>query len=352
MNKTLILQDGEYNIWRHEGIPEQAIDFLDSIAWGNEGAVYEHKNTVEHIRQLHQPTLMAIHENNEIQATAVFCNARVSAGAASYNCFYIRYFASSERIRGKGVMKKYGVKVMEAIRENETEKTLFFACIEKGNKVSYRTVEKAGYENIGTVKTNGFSRYFPKNNPDLEEVKTDSARNEVLSLLKSQYADHSLAQFTSIFLNDDYFVLRKEGEIVAGCQVHRVHWVVNRMPGFIGKLVMNVVPLIPVLNQLFNPKRFEFLAFEGIYVKPGFENSLEQLFEGLLAKEKLKSSMYWLGENCPVRQRIQKNGKPGLIHSFVKDSDVYIMASFHGLSEAEISDVKARPLFASGFDYI
>ncbi|MCB9080354.1 MAG: GNAT family N-acetyltransferase [Lewinellaceae bacterium] len=352
MKKSLLYSEGDYAIWRHEGIPDEALAFLDRIAWGNDGAVYEHKNTEEHIRLLHQPTLIAIHETDKIQGTAVFCNTPVTVGALSLNCYYIRYFASSREIRGKGVMKKYGIKVMETIRDDEKAKTVFFACIEKGNKASYKTVESAGYENIGIIKTNGFSRYFPRRSKNIEQVNTDLVREEVLALLKQQYAAYSLVQFNSIFLQDQYYVIRENGEIVAGCQSHRVHWVINKMPGFMGKIIMRVVPLIPVLNQLFNPKRFEFLAFEGIYVKPGFENRLMELFEGLLAREQLKSSMYWLGESCPLRKRIQEKGKTGLIHSFIKDSDVFIMAAFHDLTTAEIADFKSRPLFVSGFDYI
>jgi len=352
MSKKLVLEEGEYRIWRHEGIPDEALEFLDSIAWGNDGAVYEHKNTEEHIRLLHRPTLMAIHEHDKIQGTAVFCNTAITAGTAEFNCYYIRYFASSKEIRGKGVMKKYGIKVMESVRDDEKEKTVFFACIEKGNKASYKTVESAGYENIGVIKTNGFSRYFPRANKNIEHVRTDIARKEVLALLKKQYEEHALVQFNSIFLDDNYFAIRENGEIVAGCQFHRVHWVINSMPGMMGKIVMNIVPLIPVLNKLFNPLRFEFLAFEGIYVKPGFENKLMDLFEGLLAKEQLKSSMYWMGESCPVRKRIQEKCKTGLIHSFIKESDVFIMAAFHDLNEAEVSDLKSRPLFVSGFDFI
>ena len=186
----------------------------------------------------------------------------------------------------------------------------------------------------------------------MEQVTTDVVRKEVLTLLKKQFEEHAIVQFNSIFLHDNYFVIRENGEIVAGCQFHRVHWVINRMPGMMGKVLMNVIPLIPVLNKLFNPKKFEFLGFEGIYVKPGFENKLVELFEGLLAKEKLKSAMYWMGKSCPVRKRILENSKTGLIHSFIKESDVFIMAAFHDLNDEEISDLKSRPLFVSGFDYI
>ena len=46
--------------------------FLDSIAWGNEGAIYEHKNTEEHIKLIKNPVLLAIFEGEKIRATAVF----------------------------------------------------------------------------------------------------------------------------------------------------------------------------------------------------------------------------------------------------------------------------------------
>ena len=352
MEKKLLLQDGDYSIWRHEGIPDEAMNFLDNISWGNDGAVYEHKNTEEHIKLLHRPTLMAIHDKEKIQGTAVFCNTAVTSGDFGYNCYYIRYFAASKEIKGKGVMKKYAVKVMEAVRDDEQKKTMFFACIERGNKASYKTVQNAGYNEIGVIKTNGFSRYFPKVNKSMVSVNTDALRSEFMSLLKKQYAQHSIVQFNSIFLHDDCYAVMENGEIVAGCQYHRVHWAINRMPGFTGKLIMNVVPLIPVLNKLFNPKQFEFLAFEGVYVKPGYEKQLMKLFEGLLAKEKLKSSMYWMAADCPVRKRILENTNTGLIHSFIKDSDVYILASFHDFTEVEIDIVKSKPLFASAFDYI
>ena len=132
-------------------------------------------------------------------------------------------------------------------------------------------------------------------------------------------------------------ILEKD-QIVAGCQYHRVHWVINDMKGLSGKIIMNVVPRIPILNKLFNPKCFEFLAFEGIYFKPGYEHKLHSLFEGLLAREKLKSAMFWMGKSCPIRKQIMINGNLGMIHSFIKDSDVEVMASFKNMTEIEISD--------------
>jgi len=352
LKKEIIYTEGKYTIQKHHGIPEEALLFLESISWGNEGTLYEHKNTEEQIKQIKKPILLGIYEGNHIRATAVFVMTTVTENDKVYNLIYIRYFASSKEIRGKGIIKRFSIKVMELIRESEKEQTVYFGCIEKDNKSSYKVVQSAGYSKFGTVKTLGFSRFFPKWDNRIKQVVHKEEQDEVLALLKKQYEHHALVRFDYVFLKDNYFIIREQGEIVAGCQYHRTHWVINNMKGFMGKIVMNLVPVIPILNTLFNPKRFEFLAFEGIYFKSGYEDQLYTLFEGLLAKENLKSAMFWLGKNCPIRKNILKKGQLGLIHTFVKDSDIEIMTSFKNISDSEITNLTSKPLFASAFDFI
>ncbi|MEY5052223.1 MAG: hypothetical protein RIS78_776, partial [Bacteroidota bacterium] len=118
MNPVVLLEEDSYRILRHEGIPAEALAFLDEIAWGSEGAVYENKNTKEHSRHIHRPVLMAIHSGDQILATAVFCHTKVGIAASYLNCYYVRYFASSPKIRGQGLIKKYGIRVMELVRED------------------------------------------------------------------------------------------------------------------------------------------------------------------------------------------------------------------------------------------
>ncbi len=115
---------------------------------------------------------------------------------------------------------------------------------------------------------------------------------------------------------------------------------------------MNVAPKIPLLNKLFNPDRFEFLAFEGIFFKAGYEKQLLKLFEGLLYKEQLNSSIFWMGETCPFYKSIIHHRGLGLLHLFIKDSDIFILADFQNMTEKEISTLEASPLYASAFDYL
>jgi Acetyltransferase (GNAT) family len=352
MEKTLLLTDGSFSVWKEQGISREAIEFLDSISWGSDGAVYEHKNTPEHFKYITNPYLVFITEGEKIMATAVFCNPQVTVAGEPFNYYYTRYFASSPAIRGKGVIKRLAIEVMSSIRKGETAKTIFVGFVERGNKSSYKVSETAGYHNIGTIKTVGFSRFFPKKSAKIQQVNTEAEKQEVIALLKDQYHQHALVQFDYLFMHDNYYVIRENNEIVAGCQFHKAHWVINKMPGLMGKIILNVVPRIPLLNKLFNPKKFLFLAYEGIYFKPGKEKQLHELFEGLLAQEKLKSALFWMGENCPCRQALTLYGGQGLINKFVKNSDVHIMASYQNMTPEEIYATENSPLYASGFDYI
>lgn len=352
MEKTLLLSDGQFAIWKEQGIPIEAIKFLDSISWGSEGAVYEHKNTPEHFNYISNPYLVSITENGEIRGTAVFCNPQVTVAGKPFNYYYTRYFASSPVIRGKGVVKKLAAAVMRSIRDGEQRKTIFVGFIERGNKSSYAVTASAGYHTIASIKTIGFSRFFPKQSRDIQQVTTDPEKKEVISILEAQYRQHALVQFDYLFMNNNYYVIRENDEIIAGCQFHRVHWVVNKMPGAMGKIILATVPWVPLINRLFNPKKFEFLAFEGLIIKPGHEHRLQELFAGLLAKENLRSAMFWMDERCPWYKTLLKFGRLGLINQFVKNSEVFIMASYQNMSPEEIEATERNPVYASGFDYI
>jgi hypothetical protein len=241
---------------------------------------------------------------------------------------------------------------MELVRNADQRKVIYIGCVEKGNIRSYRVVENAGYKPIGLLTVNAFSRFFPKPNDKIERVNTDAEKSEVIHLLHKQYENHSLVHFNYIFLGDNYFVIRQKGEIVAGCQFHLAQWKINQMPGISGKVILNVLPVTPLVNKLFNPKKFQFLAIEGIYFKEGHVNMLLQLIEGLLYQQKMHSALFWLAEDCPYRKTLLETNKLGLLHSFVKNSGARVMASYKNLSEDEIRLVENHPQFASSFDYI
>jgi hypothetical protein len=241
---------------------------------------------------------------------------------------------------------------MALVRNADQKKTIYIGCVEKGNIRSYKVVENAGYKPIGLLTVNAFSRLFPKPNEKIERIQTDSEKSEAMNLLRKQYEGHSLVHFNYIFLGDNYFVIREGEEIVAGCQFHVTQWKINQMPGISGTIIMNALPITPLVNKLFNPKKFQFLAIEGIYFKDGHVNTLLQLLEGLLHQQKMHSALFWLAEDCPYRKALLETNKLGLLHSFVKNSGARVMASYKNLSDDDIRLVEEHPQFASSFDYI
>ncbi|MCC5917260.1 MAG: GNAT family N-acetyltransferase [Cryomorphaceae bacterium] len=352
MKKEILLKEENHAIVRYLGLPNHAVDFWNRIAWGTEGAIYQNMKVREKISKIANPTLMAIEKDEVLQATALFSNVSVLSENKSYNCQYIRFFATDPAIRGTGLMKRYASKVMSLIREDETLQTIYFALVEKGNKASFHAVKNAGYSHTGTIKTIGFSRFFPKFKNQLFQVQSQHDKSVVMAALSKQYAQHSLTNFNPVFLHNQYYVLKdKDGNILAGCQYHLCEWKVNRLPGIGGDFTLKLLPYLPLFNRIFNPKKFRFLTFEAIFCKPGNEDCLNDLMEGLLALNGINSAMLWVDEKDPFFETINRVLHFGLIHNFVKSNDVYMMQSFSGFSEEEQKQFTGKPFYASAFDY-
>ena len=352
MNKEILLTEDEFVVTKYDGIPQHVVQFWERIAWGNEGAVYQNMKVSSHIPLIVNPTLFAIERDERILGTGVFSNMEITSGSTAYNCQYVRYFAMDPETRGQGIMKRFSLRGMLLVRGRESRKTVYFALVERGNKASFKAVQNTGYTHVGTIKTFGFSRFFPKGKVNFSRLTEETDKEQMLTKLKEFYGNHSLVQFNPVFLDNQYVVVKNElGDILAGCQYHRCHWKVNRLPGKSGKLLLKLLPKIPLLNKIFNPNKFEFLAFEAIYFQSGKEQLLQQLFESILHEEKLNAAMFWLDEKDPMVEIIGRKFSLGLIHSFLKRNDVCMMQDYHGLSDQEIQEFIARSFYASAFDY-
>ncbi|MEE4176676.1 MAG: GNAT family N-acetyltransferase [Bacteroides sp.] len=349
--KKLLYSEEEYAVYREPGVTPEAVELLRQTEIGSQGAVYAHLDTEEHIRYLSNPTLFSLQKDQKLLGMAVFCNATVLLRQIPINCYYIRYFSASSEIRGKGLMKKFGERAMSLVREQETGKTIFYASIEKKNLSSFKVVSNAGYRTIREVDTIGFSRFFLKKEPRIKKADTPEIQAKVLTLLKTNYKNHSLVQFEKIFFNNDYYYLEEKGEILAGCQIHRIHWRVNRMPGLSGKIILKGVPHLPLIRRVFNPKKFDFLALEGIYFTPGGEKHFHALLKGLLYQEGLNTALFWLDTQCPIFRQLKKYGHWGFIHSFTKNAGTHLMASWKNLSPEEIKILEESPVYVSAFDF-
>ncbi|MCO6493448.1 MAG: hypothetical protein J5I98_33820 [Phaeodactylibacter sp.] len=113
-----------------------------------------------------------------------------------------------------------------------------------------------------------------------------------------------------------YFVLEEQGRIVAGAQAHQAHWSIEKLPGFV-VLLLPVIPHLPLVSRIFNPRAFRFLTFEGFFAEPGYEGRLQDLLEAILARYGYHSAIFWFDERDSFCPQLLKHNRMGLLHQFV-----------------------------------
>ena len=347
----MVAAEAGLTLSKEQGIPPEVVAFLESVTWGTEGALYEHLDTAAHIRRLSDPYLILLRKNGEIAATAIFSRRTGRIGTLELPFYFVRYFAASPIIRGTGLIKRHGPAFMSGIREGEAGKTVFIGIIEAGNHRSMKVATAAGQRPIATIHTIGFSRFFPKDDPRVRPVREEE-KEEIRRQIDEQYSRHSMVHHHTLFDRAGYFVLEDGGEIVAGAQVQEGHWRMRGMPGLMGRLVMKVLPRLPLLRRIFNPNDFRFLSFEYIYLKPGHEKALYRLMEALLYRFGRNSALLWFDGRAPLYHTFRQRGRLGIIDRFTRGTQVYIMASFVHLTAEEEALICRQPWFTTGFDFM
>lgn len=349
---ALIAEQAPYQIWVQEGIPPFIINFLKTVRLGTDGAVYRHYDTEDRIAHIAQPYVAYATEGEQFVACMVMSKIKTWQGNQPLDSYYIRYFSAHPDYRGKGITKQMSQLFIKAFAKTLPTGALLYGVLEGGNHRSIKIVEKVGFEQRKPVLTIGFSRFFPKGSKRIQRIKTPAEKQVVLDLLEDYYQDYAIRHFQNVFQKDRYYVIREKGEILAGLQVHQTVWKVESMPGLSGKILLSILPRLPIINQMFNPRHFEFITFEGIYHKVGEEAALYELIEGLLAQEKLKTAIFWLAKDAPLTQMILQRGKLGLMHQFVKNAGTFIAYNTTQLSDAQQEQLLRFPPYISSFDFI
>lgn len=338
-------------VTKEQGISPEVKAFLESIEWGSEGAVYQRHDMSERLYSLPDPYLILLRDEDRIAGTAIFNKRTGNTHGKELPFYYVCFFASSPHIRGKGLIKKYGAQFMTKIREDETDPAVYMGVIERGNHGSFKVSQNAGYEVISHLQTIGFSRYFPKQDARFRKARPDEY-GLLRDLLHERYSDHALVHFTHLFMRGDYYVLEEQGQLLAGAQAHPARWEIQRMPGFSGKLIMNVLPHVPLIRRLYNPKDFRFLSFEGLFYPPGRIDILHRLLESILAHKNCHTAMLFLDERSPLYSALIDYGRLGLVRQFTKDANARIVASFEHMDAALEKQLRTLPWYTTGFDYI
>lgn len=332
-----------------EATPE-IVNLLKNTIYGTHGPRYKHTGHDQKINHIQNPFFFRLLKDEQVIGTYCLSQRLVKIAAGEALSFYGRYFSIRPEYIGQGygsLLKKEAIAYIERIMEAPF---FFYSYIEESNQRSLAISKKDGYQPIGSLEAVLFSRLYPKQDAKFSRLPPTEYPKMLLQL-QATYQDYTLVQLDRVFYEQNYFVLKENGEIIAGVQGNPVAWHIMHMPGLTGKIVKYILPYVPVLNRLINPRNHQFLALEAVFVKPGREHALLTLLESTLAHFGYTSALLMLDVNCPLRQQLKSLGNLGLMNTLNKSIYTQVMVKTNGITEEEIKSYPEQPIYASAFDF-
>jgi hypothetical protein len=332
---------------REKETPE-IVELLSAVTLGTNGAHYRHLDTEERINESDNPLFLTMERNEKTIGNVTFCRRN--------GAWYIRYFAFSVQMQSSARKKSRSNKSNLLKRElndffqstldgkNDLGQTdSFYAYIDPNNEKSLWMSENFGFETVGHIATQTFSRVNPKVSTRIE--KSDDW-SEVSTLIERQFGEYQY-YFTKQTDNPPFYLIRDENnEIIALAKTSISTWEIKRLPGKLGGFLTAVIPFVPRLRKIIRPKRHSFVVPEAVIVKDNSPKLLEELFSGILASEKKNLMLWWVDENDPLYCKVRKNAKWGILHKLVGVNKANVV------QRTNQSSASNQPFYTAGFDFI
>jgi len=183
----------------------------------------------------------------------------------------------------------------------------------------------------------------------VKEIKPEQ-KSFIKNKLVEFYKGYTFFDPAYLFENGHYYVLMDGDEIVAGIQATKTTWIMKELPGWDGKILFYILPYIPLVSRVFNPRDYSFASLEYLYVKSGYEKSLNVLFESVCALQRLNNAMIWADNKSPLYNVLRQNVTFGVLDKLHKTVPGNIVAKYTGLEKSEKALFENSPAYISAFD--
>ena len=325
-----------------EHIHPDLVALFEQTVLGTNGAKYKHLDVAQSVAHTDHPLSFSLRRRENLLANITFCKRPFG--------LYLRYFAFDKRFQSKGKArmnpKSEIKKKIEGVFEEITARypgthAYCYAYIDAKNIRSKWMSETFGFQTKAYLNTQTFSRVFPKAAAHLRKEKI---AGQVFQTIESHYSHYS-AYFTHFFENGTVYTLFDDkGERLAFAQFHQVRWEIQRLPGKFGGLQVKLLPYIPFLRKLIQPKEHTFLVPDVVCNPSGNVADVERLFEAVLAQENCHTMLWWNDTRDPLYQKAQQQFKWGLLHQIigVAKVDVVVRGDFE----------PKEPIFIAAFDMV
>ena len=329
---------------------ESAVALLKRTVYGTKGPRYQHTGQEIKVGHLRNPFFFRL--IRESQTIGFYCLTErdVDTPVGRMKGFYGRYLAVDEEEKGKGFGRLLKAEAAKFVERHVPPPLVLFSYIEESNIRSLRISETEGFSSIATLETTLFSRLSPE--LDNRFGRLDASEYELIrKQLDSFYEEYTFKTFENIGYGGNYFVLREAGEVIAGVQANPVAWRFVSMPGIGGWAMMHLFPMVPGLKKLFNPTHYQFLALEGLFLKPGQEEALFSLLESALSHFGFSSAMLQLDTKDPLLHLLKSSGRLGVMNQFKKSITTHVMAKLLSAGGKQPIQLAHQPVYVSSFDF-
>jgi len=372
MEQESIIDYKKLEVRRVRKPDEEIVSLLKATVLGSEGGMrYSMLNTEERIKSYGDGlTFMALYKKSSLKGVIGVCRRNTLNRGVRHNSAYLRYLAiqsafqterapDSRREKLSQAGDSFKQKILSLIRDpqhatgeehvNEAPHVMY-AYVESQNERSRNMVNQSGYEYIRSFLTVAFSRFNPKPDPSVARLKPEE-EPAMARLLEEHYRDYCFYTDEFSFYDHKYYVLRKNGEIVAGVGAIPAQYRVVNVPGVWGWLMMKVLPRTPMFRRLFRPEEFRYVILNAIYCRKGSEDLLPDLFEAVCAEEGYHTALTWLDDHSGLYDTLRTNRRMGALNRMLNAKPGLVYALFTGFSAGETEKFYESPAYISGFDF-
>ena len=324
-------------------ITEDLITFLEGTELGTNGTKYTHLDLRKRIYEADHPTSFSLKRNQRIIANVTFC-VRDFAFYVRYFAFHPRFQSEARSARKRDVRSSLEQRIEAVFKKLEDQKELpFYAYVDVDNSRSQHMGNRFGFSPYSGIVSRTFSRLYPRK---MNGVSFSSDWNEIAERVKKEYG-HYDGYFINHVQKPPFVILKDaHGAIEAYAKFTLVKWKFHRLPGPFGRLLVSLLPYIPILRRLIKPKSHAFLCPD--IISHGMDSKqLEQLFSAALALYKVNSIIWFVDPNDEVYHKVKENLRWGILDRIIGTKKVNVM-----VRNAKRPYSSKRPFFVNSFDLI
>lgn len=294
---------------------------LSSTVYGTKGLRLKHLDAKRKLKELIDPDFHVLFDGEKIVAVITFCKRRKPVKGVPVG-YYIRYFSVDKAYQYLGLGQYLVGKAVNYYKETLTVPVLVYAYIEGENLKSIAVSNHFDPVINSSFKVLFFNRFKPKKN-DLCSRMNKAVWNEVIGKVEEKNQENISYNPARIGYQNNYFVLERKENIVAGLQAIETSWEIVKNPGFSGFMTQHVFSKIPIINRLAQGRKMRFVAVEGVFYDS--VKDFQLLLEHVLAELKQYIALIYFDIKDGRISEVENNMDLGLMSKIQKSPQINIL---------------------------